>query len=108
MSEASQRFAEELRSRIDSGKAAGMTATYQFVLADQPESEVFARIADGQIDVGEGLAPEPDITLTASSNDWNSILRGDLSGQMAFLTGKLKIRGDMALAMKLQSIFRFA
>jgi putative sterol carrier protein len=108
MSEAAQRFADELRSRIDTSKAAGMSAIYQFVMSDQPEGEVYARIAGGQIDVNEGTSPESDIVLTATAADWDSILNGDLSGQMAFLTGKLKIRGDMALAMKLQSVFRFA
>jgi putative sterol carrier protein len=108
MSDASERFAQELRSRIDTSKAAGMTATYQFVMADEPDGQVYARIADGNFEVAEGEAPQSDIVLTATASDWNSILHGDLGGQMAFLTGKLKIRGDMGLAMKLQSIFRFA
>lgn len=108
MSDASERFAQELRSRIDTTKASGMTAVYQFVTADEPDGQVYTRIADGDIEVAEGEAPQSDIVLTASAADWNSILHGELSGQMAFLTGKLKIRGDMGLAMKLQSIFRFA
>jgi putative sterol carrier protein len=34
-----------------------------------------------------------------------NLLTGKLNGQTAFLTGKLKIQGDMTLAMKLQSVF---
>ena len=108
MSDAAERFAEELRNRIDTTKSAGMTATYQFVVADDPEGQVYTRIVDGDIEVVAGEAPQSDIVLTATAADWNSILHGELSGQMAFLTGKLKIRGDMGLAMKLQSVFRFA
>ncbi|MCL4692852.1 MAG: SCP2 sterol-binding domain-containing protein, partial [Candidatus Hydrogenedentes bacterium] len=47
----------------------------------------------------------PSITLTASDEDWMKIVSGQLSGQTAFLTGKLKIKGDVSLAMKLQSVF---
>jgi putative sterol carrier protein len=108
MSEAAERFSEELRNRIDTSKTAGMTATYQFVMADEPEGKVYTKIVSGNIEVAQGEAPQSDIVLTASAQDWHSMLHGDLNGQMAFLTGKLKIRGDMGLAMKLQSVFRFA
>lgn len=108
MSEAAERFSEELRNRIDTTKTAGMTATYQFVMADEPEGQVYTKIVNGDIEVARGEAPQSDIVLTASAEDWLSMLHGDLNGQMAFLTGKLKIRGDMGLAMKLQSVFRFA
>ena len=47
----------------------------------------------------------PTITITASSEDWLSIVNGRLNPQMAFMTGKLKVKGDMGLAMRLQSIF---
>lgn len=105
MSEATDRFVEELRSRIDPTKAAGMTAVYQFAMSDVPEGVVHADIRDGQINVLPGGAGNPSIVLTATSKDWLALMAGDLSGQMAFLTGKLKIQGDMTLALKLQSIF---
>ncbi|MDA5194961.1 SCP2 sterol-binding domain-containing protein [Govanella unica] len=42
-----------------------------------------------------------DVTLTTDSSVLQEILAGDLNAQMAFMTGKLKIDGDMALAMQL-------
>jgi putative sterol carrier protein len=107
MSETTQRFADELRSRVEPNRTAGMKATYQFVIADENGAAVHADIRDGQVEVVDGPAPSPDITLTATLEDWQRIVTGDLSGQMAFLTGKLKIQGDMTLAMKLQSVFQF-
>lgn len=106
MSEASDRFVEELKARIDTSKAAGMTAVYQFVMSDVPDGVVHADISNGAVNVLEGPAAAPSITLTASTSDWLALMHGDLGGQMAFLTGKLKLQGDITLALKLQSIFR--
>ncbi|MBW7837713.1 MAG: SCP2 sterol-binding domain-containing protein [Sphingomonadales bacterium] len=44
-----------------------------------------------------------DVTLTLSQADLSSILSGDLNPQMAFMTGRLKVAGDMSLAMQLAS-----
>jgi putative sterol carrier protein len=55
--------------------------------------------------VVQGTTENPSITLTASDEDWLKIVSGQLNGQTAFLTGKLKIKGDISLAMKLQSVF---
>ncbi|MGC9053156.1 MAG: SCP2 sterol-binding domain-containing protein [Candidatus Hydrogenedens sp.] len=40
-----------------------------------------------------------------SASDFLDLVAGKLNGQTAFLTGKLKIQGDMTLALKLQSVF---
>ena len=46
---------------------------------------------------------EADVTLTASADTFRGILEGDLSPTMAFMGGKLKIDGNMGMAMKLAS-----
>jgi putative sterol carrier protein len=47
---------------------------------------------------------EANCTITVDSGDLVDIVSGKLNGQMAFMTGKLKVAGDMALAMKLGSV----
>ena len=47
-----------------------------------------------------------DCTLKMDFNDFVDLLQGKLDGMTAFMTGKLKIEGDMGVAMKLQSILR--
>jgi putative sterol carrier protein len=39
-------------------------------------------------------------------SDFSDMIAGKLDGMTAFMTGKLKIEGDMGVAMKLQSILR--
>ena len=47
-----------------------------------------------------------DCTLKMDFSDFSDLINGKLDGMTAFMTGKLKIEGDMGVAMKLQSILR--
>ncbi len=98
-------FFSELQGKVDPAKISGMNAIYQFAITGDGGGEWYVRIADGQAEVQQGTHEAPSITLTASDEDWLKIVTGQLNGQTAFLTGKLKIKGDMSLAMKLQSVF---
>jgi putative sterol carrier protein len=82
-----------------------MTATYQFDVTGEGGGKWYAKIENGALTPGEGEAENPDCTITVSASDWLDILAGKLDAQMAFMAGKLKIAGDMGLAMKLKSLF---
>jgi putative sterol carrier protein len=105
MADTVEGFFSELQGKVDPAKISGMNATYQFVITGDGGGEWYVKIADGAAEVAKGMAENPSITLTASDEDWLKIVSGQLSGQTAFLTGKLKIKGDVSLAMKLQSVF---
>jgi putative sterol carrier protein len=49
---------------------------------------------------------DADCTLRMDFGDLDDMINGKLDGMTAFMTGKLKIEGDMGVAMKLQSILR--
>src|SRR5512138_2880556 len=51
-----------------------------------------------------GVAASPKCTVAATDQDFLNIVNGKLNAQMAFMSGKLKIQGDMGLALKLQQI----
>lgn len=57
-----------------------------------------------ELDVTEGEADSPDLTVAVSKDDFLSLTAGRLGAMQAFMTGKIKIKGDMGLAMKLQSL----
>lgn len=46
---------------------------------------------------------EADCTVTISDENFKALVKGDLNPMMAFMSGKIKIKGDMGVAMKLQS-----
>jgi putative sterol carrier protein len=97
-------FFASLPGRIEPARLAGIDALVHFHLTGDNACDWHVRILNGSPSVHEGMAESPDVTLTATAQDWLDIAAGKLNGQAAFLTGRLRIQGDMGLAMKLQSI----
>jgi putative sterol carrier protein len=62
-------------------------------------------VNDGSCQVCEGAAGSPNITITMAASDYVDMINGKLNPQMAFMGGKLKIKGDMSLALKMQQLF---
>ena len=49
---------------------------------------------------------EADCTITIATEDMDGLMHGTLNPMTAFMTGKIKVAGDMGVAMKLQSLFK--
>jgi len=62
------------------------------------------KVADGSLTVTPGDG-EADATITTSAETFDKIVSGEQNATTAYMTGKLKIKGDMGAAMKLQKIF---
>ena len=96
---------EQMPSVFNPAAAAGMNKTFQWNITGD-EAGVWAfKIINGQGEVIPGGVEKPDVTFTISDKDWLAITEGKLDGMNAFMTGKLKVSGDMMLAMKLQNLF---
>jgi putative sterol carrier protein len=97
-----QEFFEGLPGRVDADRIAGMTNTYVFDIEGAGTWTV--AIADGAVEVTEG-ASDADTTFSASEESFEKIVAGEQNPTTAYMTGKLKIKGDMGAAMKLQKLF---
>ena len=86
-------------------KAVGMNAVIQFDITGVGGGRWYAAIVDGELTVTEGLHPSPQLTLTATAQNYIDISTGKLNGQLAFMTGKLAATGNLGLAMKMNNIF---
>ena len=86
-------------------KANGIAATIVFDLSGDNGGMFWMRIEAGAVSGGEGGAADPAMTLRASADDWYAVATGELNPMTAFMTGRVKIDGDMSLAMKLQTMF---
>jgi putative sterol carrier protein len=95
-------FFDALQSRVTPERIEGMNNTYVFDIEGAGVWTV--AIADGAITVTEG-AGEADCTFSASEETFEKITSGEQNATTAYMTGKLKIKGDMGAAMKLQKIF---
>ena len=88
-------------------KSATTKATIQFDLSGDGGGKWWVRIHDGKAESGKGDPGEPaNLTLLADAHDWVKIMTGQMDATAAFMQGKLKIKGDMGLAIKMQSMFR--
>ena len=88
----------------DPSKMAGLAATYQFSLSGDGGGEFFAVFDNGTAQVNEGTADDPSITISMEAADFQDMVDGKLDGMGAFMSGKLKVTGDMSLAMRLQTL----
>jgi len=91
---------------LDTAKAATTKATVQFVLTGDQGGSWWLKIHDGTAESGRGEAENPNLTLTASAEDYVKIATGQMDGTSAFMSGKLKVKGDMGLAIKFQTLFK--
>ena len=87
-------------------KAGSASATIQFDLSGADAGKRYIKIADGAATSGQGEVESPNLTLIADSGDFVKIFTGGLDPTAAFMSGKLKIKGDMGLAIRMQSMFR--
>jgi putative sterol carrier protein len=97
-----QEFFEGLPSRVNPERIEGMNNTYVFEIEGAGVWTV--AVADGAITVSDGPS-EADCTFSTSEENFEKIVAGEQNPTTAYMTGKLKIKGDMGAAMKLQKIF---
>ena len=86
-------------------KAEGVNMTLVFSLSGENGGDWTVKIADSKVDVNEGAAPDPSATISMDGDDYVKMMNGDLNPMMAFMSGKVKVDGDLNSVMKMQSIF---
>jgi putative sterol carrier protein len=83
--------------------AAGQKAAIQQVITGaEGETHYWITIDDGSIDLGTGDIEGEDATITQSYDTAAALAKGELSPVTAFMTGKLKIGGNMGMILGLQ------
>ena len=88
--------------------AEGVNAIIQYRLSGEEGGDYIINIKDGKCNVSEGIAENPTMTLTADGRDFGDVLLGKVNGMQYFMMGKLKLAGDLNLAMKLTTFFKMA
>jgi putative sterol carrier protein len=96
---------DAMPGRFKADRAQGVKAVIQYDITGEGGGTYHVDIADGKCAVSAGPAGSPNLTLTMAAQDWLDMVSGKLNGQMAFMSGKLKLKGDMGLAMKLAGLF---
>ena len=98
-------FFQRLPSKLDSDAAEDVDAVYQFDLSGAQGGQYVLTVRDGVCQVTEGTHDDPHVTLSMAGEDCIKVLNGQLSGPTAAMSGRLKITGDIGLALQLKSLF---
>jgi putative sterol carrier protein len=98
----------KMASLFDPAKAKSGRGTFQYeiTLPDGTQRPYFLHVADGACAWGRGERDDAEVTMTLKLVDILHMATGKLSGQKAFLTGKIKIRGNPFFGMKLGEWFK--
>jgi putative sterol carrier protein len=87
-------------------KAAGQQATVQYEISAPDGTHEYAmRIADGRCEVDKGRVESPRVTIRIGLADFLGLITGKAAGMQLFMTGKLKVSGDLFFAQTYQAWF---
>jgi putative sterol carrier protein len=87
-------------------KAAGANATIQFNFTGGEPGNYTVKVADGKCEVTEGTADSPTVSINSPSEVWLKIIRRELDGATAFMSGQFTFTGDMGVLMQMQNWFQ--
>ena len=100
-----QQVFDSMRGSFQPTKAKGVHARYQWDLSGPEGGQWWIDVDDGKYKMGKGKIDNPNVTFVAKDKDWVAVSNHQMGGTWAYLTGRLKIRGDQGLARKLGEIF---
>jgi len=95
-------------ANFNPASAKGVNAVIQLNATGDGGGNYALAIADGKLDVTEGIAEKPTVTISVAAQDWIDIIAGRLDPTKAFMSGKLRIAGDLGLMMRFQRMFMTA
>ncbi len=101
-----QALMQQAVSSFQPEKAAGINAKVQFHITGNQGGDWVATIQNQKLSVEQGTTPNPNLTLGADTQDIFNVVNGKLNPMQAFMQGKVQVKGDMGLAMRLVDLFK--
>lgn len=101
-------FEEKIAKRIENNPELGgeINAVYQFHITGENGGTWNISCSQSKNQVQAGEIPNPQCIITISDQDLVSLVSGQINPQLAFMTGKLKVKGNLGLALKLGKILK--
>ena len=101
---------EELMNRMPKAflpeKAGDTEAVIQYYLTGEEAGNWVVRIGDGKCEVEKGETENATMTLYADSQDYKDIILGKLDSMTAFMQQKVKLKGNLNMALGLTKYFK--
>jgi putative sterol carrier protein len=101
---AAEWFDRVLPEKFDPAETGGFSGTFSFKISGDLGGDWNVTIAGSDLTVREGVADDSLFTVAMKDENFMKLMNGEINGQQAFMSGKLKFKGNMSKAMKLQSL----
>ena len=98
-------FFDRLPASLDRDAAEDVTVVYQFDLSGAQGGQYSVQVQNGVCTVQAGAHADPQVTISMAGDDCLKLLNGKLNVPASVMTGRLRVSGDMGLAMQLKSLF---
>lgn len=97
---------EKLPEAFDKEEAGDWAAAIQYNIEGEGGGNWTVKVADGACAVTEGTVDDATATVETDAETWTGIAEGTVEPTTAFMTGKIRIQGNMADVMKSQKVFK--
>jgi putative sterol carrier protein len=98
---------ETIKTSFIPEKATGVDTVIQLRFTGSQASDWYLVIKDRQCQSIQGTHPDPKMTMTVDSEDYIKMAIGEMDAMLAFMRGKVKVSGDMTVALKMGQYFRY-
>ena len=100
------RIFEGMEQRFQPDKAQGVDAIVQFVVTDEGVEYAYAvKISNGTCEIEKGRVDAPKVTITTDIVSFSKLVAGQVQGPQLFMSGKLKISGDLMFSARIMNFF---
>jgi putative sterol carrier protein len=98
---------ETIKTAFIPEKASGVDTVIQLRFTGPQPSEWYLIVKDGKCESNPGTHSSPKMTMTVDADDYIKMATGAMDATMAFLKGKVKVTGDVSVALKMGQYFRY-
>lgn len=96
---------EWLRKRFDAEAAADCEATFALELAGADGGALGVRVENGRLELSEGDLQPADLRFRIAAHDFYDVLAGRANPDMLFMEERLRVEGDLGLALRFRRLF---
>jgi len=98
---------EKMPQAFQANAAKGLNVVFQFNIDGPGGGNWYVTVKDGACEVVSGTSEKPTCTLMLAESNFANLMSGKLSGMQAYMTGKLKVSGDIMKAQLLSKLFKY-